>query len=274
MALQLRSLAETDVRQAIPPDQLLPALRTPPFVLVPGTFNTRDLGLLDGVSSVEITKTQPLPSPQPSPASSRSCPIRPGFIYRSGGLDQLRDHPEGQARLRDELGVRRIFDLRSRAEREAAPDPEISGVQGVWTVPVRGGDVSTVVKGGFLRDGVGDETRPEREGDDGDVGGDGGGQVAERSGDEDNAHVDLASFVEGRGEKGHVAMYMDVLAAYAGAFREVLLSIRDRPGEGILFHCTGELHSIPMTAVCICLYVHISQGTRTNLCTHAHTHTR
>jgi hypothetical protein len=35
-------------------------------------------------------------------------------------------------------------------------------------------------------------------------------------------------------------MYMDVLDKYRGSFREVLASVRDQPGEAILFHCTGE----------------------------------
>lgn len=183
MAVQLRALAETDVREPIPSVQLSPALRTPPFVPVPGTFNTRDLGLLE------------------SNSSSRPK-IRPGFVYRSGGLDQLCHHLEGQAQLRGALGVRRVFDLRTRAERAAAPDPEVPGVEGVWLPPAEEG---------------------------------GSG-----SGSGSRAAVDLAAFVEGGGERGHVAMYMGVLAAYGAAFREVLRSVRDRPGEGILFHCTGE----------------------------------
>lgn len=110
MASELRSLAETDVRHPIPPETLLQALQQPPFIHVPGTFNTRDLGLL-----------------LPSASSPR---IRAGFLYRSGGLEHL--SAEGQAVLRDQLGVRRIFDLRSQAEHAASPDPPIEGVEIVW----------------------------------------------------------------------------------------------------------------------------------------------
>lgn len=170
MAPQLQSLAETDVREEIPPEQLLEALRTPPFVHVPGTFNTRDLGLL----------------------TSAAPRIRPGFLYRTGGLDLLGASPDGQALLRDRLGVRRIFDLRSREEHAARPDPEIAGVEGVWL-----------------------------------------------GGVEQAARADPAAFADGGGEKGCAAMYMEVLALHGDAFREVLRSVRDRPGEGILFHCTA-----------------------------------
>lgn len=169
MAAQLRTLAETDVREIIPQEQLLQALQTPPFIHVPGTFNTRDLGLL--------TSTSPR--------------IRSGFLYRTGGLDLLGASPDGQALLRDKFGVRRIFDLRSKEEHAARPDPEIEGVEGIWL------------------------------------------------GSEKAAKADPAAFVDGGGEKGCVAMYMEVLTLYKDIFREVLRSVRDRPDEGIMFHCTA-----------------------------------
>lgn len=205
MAVQLRALAETDVRQPIPSSQLLPALQTPPFVPVPGTFNTRDLGLLEEEDNNKTSRPK----------------IRPGFLYRSGSLDELRDHPAGQAQLRDELGVRRVFDLRSRAERAAAPDPEVPGVETVWLVPGGGCGSGEEGKGGKEEEGEVDEEEEER-------------RRTRRT------TVDLEAFVEGCGEKGYVAMYMDVLATYGAVFREVLRSVRDRPREGILFHCTGK----------------------------------
>lgn len=180
MAAALRALAETDVRDPIPAKVLLTALQTPPFVVVPGTFNTRDLGLLLGEEE--------------GAAGPR---IRPGFIFRTGGLEALARSRDGQAVLRDTLRVRRIFDLRSREEHERAPDPAVEGVEGVW-----------------LGDGVGAE---------------------------DNPMLDLSLFVGGEGEDGYVHMYMDVLDKYSGSFRGILASVRDRPGDAILFHCTGEL---------------------------------
>lgn len=195
MAAHLRPLAETDIRTPIPAEELLAALQTPPFVLVPGTFNTRDLGLL-------------LLPPPPPPADSRSSSsnhptrgIRPGFIFRTGGLDSLHHSGDGRAVLRDRLRVRRIFDLRSREEHARRPDPVLEGVENVW---------------------LGDE---------------GGGGA----GTEETPMTDLGPFVEGEGEVGYVAMYLDVLDRYRGTFREVLRSVRDRPREAIMFHCTGEL---------------------------------
>lgn len=185
-AAQLRPLSETDVRTPIPPSELLTALQTPPFVLVPGTFNTRDLGLLASSSSSS------------SSTSSQHPGVRPGFIFRTGGLDSLHRSADGRAAVRDRLRVRRIFDLRSRDEHARSPDPAIEGVENVW---------------------LGDE---------------GGGAK------EESPVVDLGPFVDGDGEEGYVGMYMDVLERYRGSFGEVLRSVRDRPGEAILFHCTGE----------------------------------
>ncbi|KAJ0107138.1 hypothetical protein J7T55_014668 [Diaporthe amygdali] len=174
MAAALRDLAETDVREPIPATALLAALQTPPFVLVPGTFNTRDLGLL-----------------QPGTG------IRPGFIFRTGGLEALARSADGQATLREALHVRRIFDMRSREEHARAADPALEGIEGVW---------------------LGDE---------------GNGAA------EENPMLDLDLFVDGQGEGGYIAMYMDVLDKYRGTFREVLASVRDRPDEAIMFHCTA-----------------------------------
>ena len=106
MAAALRTLAETDVRDPIPASVLLAALQTPPFVVVPGTFNTRDLGLVPG------------------------SPLRAGLAYRSGALGHLTDN--GRAVLSGKLGIRRVFDLRSPEEREKSPDPQLDGVENTW----------------------------------------------------------------------------------------------------------------------------------------------
>ena len=124
MAAALRALAETDVRYPIPASVLLAALQTPPFVVVPGTFNTRDLGLL-----VEEEEEEGTGGHVARGASGR---IRTGFIFRTGGLEALARSTDGQAVLRDTLGVKRIFDLRSREEHTKAPDPAVEGIDGVW----------------------------------------------------------------------------------------------------------------------------------------------
>lgn len=179
-SIKLRKLTELSPLASIPEDELTAALQKPPFIAVPGTFNVRDLGLID----------------VDHPSSSAVSRIRPGFIYRAGGLDELTQ--SGHELIRDRLGVRRVFDLRSKSEQASRPDPDIEGV-----------DVVCVRNGGT--------------------------PVEER-----NEVVDVTLFDEGRGEKGYVAMYSDILMEYEDAFRGMLKSVRDRPAEPILFHCTGE----------------------------------
>ncbi|KAK0635646.1 protein-tyrosine phosphatase-like protein [Bombardia bombarda] len=115
--------SETDVSQPLPKEQVYAALRTAPFTYVPGTFNTRDLGLV-------------------------SSALRPGLAYRSGMLTGLGE--EGKKVLREKLGVKKIFDLRSVREREAQPDPAVERVENVDY----GGSVKGVLE--HVRDGVGE----------------------------------------------------------------------------------------------------------------------
>lgn len=178
-SIKLRKLTETSPLAWIPEDELTATLQKSPFIAVPGTFNVRDLGLIDVDHPGTITASK----------------IRPGFIYRAGALDELTQ--TGHKLLRDRLGVRRVFDLRTEKEQTSRPDPKIEGVDVVCL-------------------------------------GNGGTPVEER-----NAIVDVARFDEGRGEKGYVAMYCDILTEYQDVFRAVLVSVRDRPAEPILFHCTG-----------------------------------
>lgn len=118
----LLTLSQTDAFTPLPPPLLSLALSHPPFLFVPGTFNTRDLGLL--------------------PASR----LKPHLFFRSGSLAGLT--AEGKRVLRDELGVRTVYDLRSVAEHEAQPDPEVEGVQVVWEGSGEGR--ATVELGGFV----------------------------------------------------------------------------------------------------------------------------
>ncbi|KAB5577619.1 protein-tyrosine phosphatase-like protein [Coniochaeta sp. 2T2.1] len=111
-AAKLRALAETDVLNPIPSDTVQAALTSPPFVYVPGTFNTRDVGLV------------PTSTGEPSK-------LRPGFVYRSGGLERLTD--DGKSMLANKLGIKKIFDLRSNGEHGKSPDPEIPGIENVWS---------------------------------------------------------------------------------------------------------------------------------------------
>ncbi|KAK0643078.1 protein-tyrosine phosphatase-like protein [Cercophora newfieldiana] len=168
-ASSLLALAKTDVTLPIPKETVYAVLASPPFVYIPGTFNTRDLGLL------------PVPSGSPS--------IRPGFAFRTASLEGLA--PEGHDAIRA-LGIKRVFDLRSMKEHRTKPDPVVEGVEGSWV-----------------------------------------------AGDERDAMEDLSGFVEGEGEKGYERMYLDVMRMYRGSLREVLVHVRDREGEGFMFHCNA-----------------------------------
>ena len=111
-ASELRALAETDVLNPIQSDTVKAVLTSPPFVYVPGTFNTRDIGLV------------PTATGEPSR-------LRPAFVYRSGGLERLTD--DGKSVLANKLGIKKIFDLRSNAEHHSSPDPEIPGIENIWS---------------------------------------------------------------------------------------------------------------------------------------------
>ncbi|KAI1840813.1 hypothetical protein JX265_006945 [Neoarthrinium moseri] len=108
---ELRELVQTDVAQEIPKETLGPVITNAPFVYVDGTFNTRDLGLIEG------------------------SPLRPGFVHRTGTINHLTDN--GKAAIAGKLGIKRIFDLRSPEERSMAPDPEIPGVENTWIQSTR-----------------------------------------------------------------------------------------------------------------------------------------
>ncbi|KAF2690790.1 hypothetical protein K458DRAFT_355046 [Lentithecium fluviatile CBS 122367] len=102
----LYDLINTDIRTPIPAPLLTQALTEPPFIPIPGITNLRDLGRLP------------------------SSPIRPNLFYRSGALQNL---PSASlTRLRDDLGVKLVLDLRSKGETARSPDPEIEGIKNAY----------------------------------------------------------------------------------------------------------------------------------------------
>ncbi|KAI1271113.1 protein-tyrosine phosphatase-like protein [Xylaria sp. FL0933] len=120
----LVKLAETDVNNALSPEQYGPVITSPPFVFLDGTFNTRDLGLVP------------------------DSPLRANYAFRSGAIGGLTDN--GKAVLTGKLGVKRIFDLRSPDERSRMPDPVIDGVENTWiqsSSPDSKPDLNTFVTG-------------------------------------------------------------------------------------------------------------------------------
>ncbi|KAF4841818.1 Tyrosine-protein phosphatase [Colletotrichum siamense] len=91
---QLASLSETDVRNPIPPEELLPALTSPPFIPSTSLINVRDLGAVPGSA------------------------ILSGLAYRCGTLELAATDPQALAWL--------------SASNERAPDPQIDGVENIW----------------------------------------------------------------------------------------------------------------------------------------------
>ena len=80
-------------------------LPSPPFYNVPHVHNFRDIG------------GYPIPpSPQDANYPKPNASVRRGLIYRSAALHGITE--EGERVLRDELGVKKIFDLRSKLEKE------------------------------------------------------------------------------------------------------------------------------------------------------------
>lgn len=108
---ELLRLSETDVQTPITVDILEPLLQKAPFTYVPGTFNTRDLGLVPGSK------------------------IRKGLVYRSGMLSGVKD--DGKTVIRSLMGVKRIFDLRQAVERDMMPEPDVLGIPCEFKAPSR-----------------------------------------------------------------------------------------------------------------------------------------
>lgn len=100
-------LVKTDVTIALAADAIREVLSNPPFHAVSGVFNIRDIG-------------QPKSNP----------PVRSNFLFRSGMITLISDM--GKKKLTSDLGVKKIFDLRSAAEREKFGAPNIEGVNFRW----------------------------------------------------------------------------------------------------------------------------------------------
>ena len=106
----LQKLLATDIRIQLPDDVVTNIISKPPFVVIPGVINVRDISSDTGNASQST--------------------VRPGFIYRSGALADI--SIEGRATMLRRLGITTIFDLRHPAERMKSPSPTIDGVETVW----------------------------------------------------------------------------------------------------------------------------------------------
>ena len=102
--IDLSSILATPIQDHIPPDIVREILSQPPFLPIPGALNIREISVL------------PI--------------VRKGLLYRSGACGPLT--PAGESSLAKQYGIRTIFDLRSLAERNRRPSPNIEGIETRW----------------------------------------------------------------------------------------------------------------------------------------------
>ncbi|KAK7470339.1 hypothetical protein VKT23_001768 [Stygiomarasmius scandens] len=163
--------------EPLDPSYVENVLSNPPFIKIPGVINVRDLG---GYPSIEFPD---------------KC-TRPRFLFRSAELSNITE--EGKEQLRN-LGIRKVFDLRSDTEMEkySAPLPTIEGVEIVRTPVFQKEDYS-----------------PE--------------MMAKR----------YQLYASGKTE-AFMQLYSQILEHGGPAFGTILRHIRDKPEEGCIFHCTA-----------------------------------
>lgn len=106
--IDLSIVLSTPIQDCIQPDIVKYLLSQPPFLPIPGALNIRDISVLPN--------------------------IRKGFIHRSGALGHIT--PAGESFLAKAFGIRTVFDLRSLAERDSRPSPEIEGIETRWVPSV------------------------------------------------------------------------------------------------------------------------------------------
>ncbi|KAI3616495.1 protein tyrosine serine phosphatase [Moniliophthora roreri] len=152
-------------------------LSRPPFVTVEGVINVRDLGGYRSTSFVNKTTKRRL-------------------LYRSAELASVTE--KGKKQLK-ELGISKVFDLRSDTEIEKynSPLPSIDGVEIVRTPVFKKEDYS-----------------PE--------------MMAKR----------YQLYASGKTE-AFMELYSQILDHGGLPFGQILRHVRDRPNEGCLFHCTA-----------------------------------
>jgi hypothetical protein len=167
----LSRILSTPIQSRISPTIVNAILSQHPFLSIPGALNIRDISV----------------SPY----------VRKGLVYRSGILGHIT--PAGQSSLAEQYGIRTIFDLRTRAERNKVPDPELEGVETLW--------IPSTADAGM------------------------GTQVMDRVGPRD--------FIEEDGKKGFLKIYINILESHKDAFKAVFIRLRDEKEGGVLFHCTG-----------------------------------
>ncbi|KAF9791222.1 protein-tyrosine phosphatase-like protein [Thelephora terrestris] len=157
-----------------------PKLNEPPFVQAEGVINIRDAG------------------GQPSHLPSHTDHIvKPRYLYRAG--EPSRITPKGKTQLRDELGVRKVFDLRS--------DMEVKGYKADSLIIEGVGVVKAPVSSAEAYDPFTLAKRVQRFRDD-----------------------PLEAFL---------SLYMEIIEKGSDSVHKILTHIRDHPDEPCLVHCTA-----------------------------------
>lgn len=103
----ISELVRTDLREQLPPPVVAEILSSPPFVVIPGAINVRDIS-----------------------SNRTALSIRQGFAYRSGMLTKITGL--AMSKLVEDVGVKTIFDLRNPSERDKYRSPEIPGAETAW----------------------------------------------------------------------------------------------------------------------------------------------
>ncbi|KAK4989815.1 hypothetical protein LTR50_002990 [Elasticomyces elasticus] len=221
---------------------------SPPFLSIPGIHNFRDIGGL-------ACETQPVPHITDDPKSTngpQNAPrtIKRGLVYRSA--DPSRITADGLRRLRDELGVKVVFDLRSAPEIRKVREEDGRGGWG-------GGEVGGRDGRGGVRVGDGEVNGARLDGGSGeggerDVGeGESAGQLLGRwegvrrvwcpvfeEQDYSPEKVALRYKEYARsGSEGFIQAYRTILSSGGPAFRRILTHLAQPSPTPCLIHCTA-----------------------------------
>jgi hypothetical protein len=173
----LPSLLKTPIDQEIPPQALSEILSQPPFLPIPDALNLRTVPL---PSTTNIT------------------------FYRSGPLHHLT--PTDATLLSTQYNITKIYDLRSKRERERVPSAVVEGIETIWT--------PYAVDAGI--------EEPQTE------------------------FIPVEKFLEGEGEEKGTEAWMTIykanLRSYRAVYKVIFEAVVDwdrSDGGAMLFHCTG-----------------------------------
>lgn len=198
-------------------------LSSPPFVTVEGVINFRDVAGVHTPASLD-------PNIHGNEKSGHR--VKSSTFFRSGELTRLT--PAGLAKLRDELHITTIFDLRSKREVEKWK----AGTPGVATVGDGGEEEPIKV----VRVPVAEEESEEFDPT----------VLARKVQSFETNEQEVCMLVsfrwstnERRRFKAFATLYSSILIKGAPAFETILKHFRDKPDEPCLVHCTGtSLHPV------------------------------